>query len=125
MFRANATNTATTTTRLIKAMDRQHPVTLTYTEENGDIVVRTVEIYDFAVSEAGNVLVKLVKRGSGEHRTYRLDRITAYTVHRTRYLMPREDTVPTRATLNHPGDPNTLLTADAAPVDVLADLLSD
>ncbi|MFD4397233.1 WYL domain-containing protein [Kitasatospora sp. NPDC058478] len=126
-----ATDTATTTTRLIKAMDRQHPVTVSYVKEDNTTTVRTIEIYDFTVSKAGNVLVKAMDRTTGERRDLRIDRITGYTVHRTRYLIEREDTTPTAPTLRFPGDPMTLVTnpdipaADLAdPVTLLADLLS-
>ena len=94
----NETST-TTLVRLIKALDAKHPVTITYLKEEKDEngrktgrlveTVRTVEIYDFYVSAAGDILAKAMDRESGEHRDFRLDRLISYTVHRTAYLIER------------------------------------
>jgi predicted DNA-binding transcriptional regulator YafY len=94
----NETST-TTLTRLIKAADRQHPVTLAYLKEEKDDngrktgalveTVRTVEIYDFTVSAAGDIVIKAMDRSTGEARSFRLDRIRTYSIHRTRYLVER------------------------------------
>ncbi|MFJ2780259.1 WYL domain-containing protein [Kitasatospora sp. NPDC087315] len=129
MIHADTTNTAATTTRLIRAMDRQHPVTITYTKENGEQSVRTIEIYDLVISRAGDVLVKAMDRSTGESRSFRIDRITGYTVHRTAYLVERTETdTPAAPTLRHPGNPAALLCPTVAkfadPVTVLAGLLS-
>lgn len=85
---ANETETQTTL-RLMNAMDRHHPVTITYTKANGEQSVRTIEIYNIEVSNAGYVLLKVMDRQSGEKRTFRLDRIRAYSIHRTAYLLAR------------------------------------
>lgn len=94
----NETSTQTLT-RLIKAADRQHPVSITALKEEKDDngkktgrlvqTTRTIEIYDFYVSDAGNVLIKAMDRQSGERREFRLDRLISYSIHRTRYLVPR------------------------------------
>ncbi|MER7707209.1 WYL domain-containing protein [Kitasatospora sp. NPDC097605] len=141
MFTATTANTATTSTRLIKAMDRQHPVTISYVKEDGERTVRTIEIFDFTISKDGHVLILAMQRSNGERRSFRLDRITAYTIHRTRYLIERDETkLPSAPTLNHPGGPAVLLDCPtpaalgdhaamtdllANPVAVLADLLAD
>lgn len=95
---ANETTTQTLT-RLIKAADRQHPVTLAYLKEEKDDngkrtgrlveTVRTVEIYDFTVTAAGDIVIKAMDRSTGESRSFRLDRIRTYSIHRTRYLVAR------------------------------------
>lgn len=95
---ANETTTQTLT-RLIKAADRQHPVTITALKEEkndngkktGRLIqtTRTIEIYDFYVSAAGDILIKAMDRQSGERREFRLDRLLSYSIHRTRYLVPR------------------------------------
>ncbi|MGW1532318.1 WYL domain-containing protein [Streptomyces aureus] len=95
---ANETST-TTLTRLIKAADRQHPVTIAYLKEEKDEngrktgalveTVRTIEIYDFTVSAAGDIVIKAMDRSTGESRSFRLDRIRTYSIHRTRYLVAR------------------------------------
>ena len=106
---ANETST-TTLTRLIKALDKRQPVTITYLKEEKDQAgkktgalvetVRTVEIYDFYVSAAGDILAKAMDRETGEMRSFRTDRISSYTVHRTAYTVarPAADEPKTRTT---------------------------
>ncbi|MFJ8049826.1 WYL domain-containing protein [Streptomyces luteogriseus] len=121
-YTANETST-TTLTRLITAHDRQHPVTITYLKEEKDDAgkktgrlietVRTVEVYDFYVSAAGDILAKAMDRESGEHRDFRLDRLISYTVHRTAYVIER----PVAEPKSHP--PRGLATVTVLyPVDV-------
>ncbi|WP_333743819.1 WYL domain-containing protein [Streptomyces ardesiacus] len=85
---ANETST-TTLTRLIKALDAKHPVTITYVKADGTTTVRTIELYDVVVSAAGDILLKAMDRDTGESRSFRLDRIEAYTVHRSAYTVTR------------------------------------
>jgi len=80
---------AQTLTRLLAAADRQHPVTITYTKADGTQTIRTIEIYDTRTTKAGDIILKVMDRESGESRTFRLDRIQAYTVHRTAYTVAR------------------------------------
>ncbi|WP_037616412.1 WYL domain-containing protein [Streptomyces aureus] len=99
MRRTARETTTATLTRLIKALDRQHPVTISYLKEEknadgrktGRLVetTRTVEIYDFYVSAAGDILAKAMDRQTGERRDFRIDRLISYSIHRTAYLVPR------------------------------------
>jgi predicted DNA-binding transcriptional regulator YafY len=94
----NETSTQTLT-RLIKAADRQHPVTITALKEEKDDngkktgrlvqTLRTIEIYDFYVSLAGDILIVAMDRETGERREFRIDRLISYTVHRTAYVIAR------------------------------------
>lgn len=79
-----------TLTRLIGALDKQHPVTITYTKADSSVTVRTIEIYDIKVSAAGDILIVAMDRETAERRDFRLDRIQAYTIHRTSYTVARE-----------------------------------
>lgn len=79
------TNLQTLRSILERAIAKQHPVTISYTTASGRDVVRTVEPYGISVSAAGDVLVKTMDRESGEYRSFRLDRLSAYTVHRTSF----------------------------------------
>jgi predicted DNA-binding transcriptional regulator YafY len=90
----------TTLTRLITALDKSQPVTITYTKADDTETLRTIEIQDFVISQAGDILVKALDRETGEMRTWRLDRIQAYTVHRTAYVIetPAADDKPARTT---------------------------
>lgn len=98
---ANETSTQTLT-RLIKALDAKHPVTITYVKADGSTTVRTVEIFDVIVSNAGDILIKAMDRETGEARSFRVDsdRLISYTVHRTSYVIerPAADDKPTRTT---------------------------
>jgi predicted DNA-binding transcriptional regulator YafY len=84
----NETST-TTLTRLIKALDAKHPVTITYIKADDTETIRTIEIYDIVVSAAGDILLKAMDRETGETRSFRLDRLVSYTVHRTAYVVAR------------------------------------
>src|SRR3546814_607977 len=96
---ANETST-TTLTRLIKALDAKHPVTITYVKADGTETVRTVELYDITVSTAGDIILKAMDRDSQEARSFRLDRLVSYTTHRTAYVIarPTADDKPARTT---------------------------
>ena len=89
MRHTNRETNTQTLTRLIKALDAKHPVTITYTKADGSETIRTVELYDITVSSAGDILLKAMDRETGESRTFRLDRLTAYTVHRSAYTVAR------------------------------------
>lgn len=124
---ANETST-TTLTRLIKALDAKRPVTITYTKADDTETIRTIELYDVVVSAAGDILLKAMDRETGESRTFRLDRLVAYTVHRSAYTVarPAADDKPARparglatVTVLYPVDlPIT------ARIDLLADALA-
>lgn len=85
-----------TTADMYRAMDRKHPVTLTYTKADGSETIRTVEIYAVQTTSKGHVIVKAMDRQSGEARTFRIDRIVAHSTHRTAYVIARpvDETAP-------------------------------
>lgn len=133
---ANETTTQTLT-RLIKVLDKQHPVTITYLKEEKDEngrktgrlveTVRTIEIFDVVISQAGDILIKAMDRETGEARSFRLDRIQAYTIHRTAYVVerPAADDNPARTT--GLATVTVLYPVDlpiAARIDILADALA-
>lgn len=88
-----------TLTRLIKALDRQHPVTITALKEEKDDAgkrtgrliktTRTIEIYNIIVTDAGHIVLRAMDRQTGERRSFRLDRLISYSIHRTAYRVPR------------------------------------
>ncbi len=134
----NETST-TTLTRLVNALDKQHPVTMTYLKEEKDDAgkktgrlvetVRTIEIYDIVTTKAGDVLIKAIDRETGESRSWRLDRIVSYTTHRTAYLIERAAPKTTATPRPVPGlatvaAPNAALLAPAARVQILANALA-
>jgi predicted DNA-binding transcriptional regulator YafY len=96
---ANETSNQTLT-RLITALDKQHPVTITYTKADGTQTIRTIEIADILVTAAGDIVLRAADRDTQEMRSFRVDRIEAYTVHRTAYTveLPAADDKPARTT---------------------------
>lgn len=74
---------------IVSAAKRRHPVTISYTRADGTTSVRTIEVYAADRSKAGNRYFKAMDRETGESRSWRLDRISAYTVHRTAFLIER------------------------------------
>lgn len=135
MFHTSRETTEATLTRLITAMDRQQPVTITYLKEEKDNAgkrtgalvetLRTIEVYDFVVTQAGAITIKAMDRETGEARTFRLDRIRAYTVHRSAtYVVEREiavDAEPAKApTLREPLLDAVADLDETNPVDTLA-----
>ncbi|HEY9353668.1 MAG TPA: WYL domain-containing protein [Nocardioides sp.] len=85
---ANETTTQTLT-RLIKALDANHPVTITYIKADGTETIRTIEIADVIVTTAGDIVLRAADRDTQEMRSFRIDRIQAYTIHRTAYTVTR------------------------------------
>lgn len=94
---ANETSTQTLT-RLITALDKQQPVTITYTKADGTETIRTIEIADIIVTAAGDIVLRAADRDTQEMRSFRLDRIQTYTIHRTSYTvdLPADDEPKTR-----------------------------
>jgi len=132
VINATATTQERTLTRLIKAMDRQHPVTITYLKEAKDDAghrtggfvqtVRTVEVFDIRVSQAGDILLVGMDRETREQRSFRLDRIVSYTVHTgTGYVVEREPVDTTTPVKTRPGS----LASAVAGVQVLLAELED
>jgi predicted DNA-binding transcriptional regulator YafY len=100
MRHTNRETTTHTLTRLIKALDAKHPVTITYVKADGTETIRTIEIHDVIVTAAGDIVLRAMDRDTAEMRSFRTDRIQTYTVHRTAYVMarPAADELKTRTT---------------------------
>jgi predicted DNA-binding transcriptional regulator YafY len=81
----------TTIADMYRALDARRPVTLTYTKKDGSQTVRTVEIYDIRTTKTGAVMLRAMDRQSGEARTFLVAGIQAYTLHRGRYLIARDE----------------------------------
>lgn len=85
--------------RIARAARREQPVTVTYTKADGTETVRTIEPTGLKLTQAGDTLVIAMDRLSGEKRSFRLDRVSAYTVHRTRRTVRTEAPAPAKADL--------------------------
>lgn len=65
---------------VVRAMREQRPLTIKYTRANGSHTVRTVEPLALTRNKNGDRYVRTIDWKTGEKRTFRLDRITAYGV---------------------------------------------
>ncbi|MFD8839761.1 WYL domain-containing protein [Streptomyces griseofuscus] len=81
--------TTKTIADLYRAIDRQHAVTLTYTDDNGDETVRTVEGHELRTTTDGDVILVAMCRLRRDERNFRISKVTAYTVHRMAYVLER------------------------------------
>lgn len=82
---------------LYRALDRKQVVTITFDKEEKDDAgkktgrlvedVRSVEPYDIQTTLAGEIVIKAMDRQTGESRTIRLDRVHAYTLHRSPFVI--------------------------------------
>jgi predicted DNA-binding transcriptional regulator YafY len=123
-MRITAKQTTTRTlTDLYRALDRSQPVTITYLKEEtrevfavnskgtavrrtirtGRLIetIRTIETIEITTTKAGAIIIRAMDRQSGEARTFRADRIKAYTRHTgATYQVERttDDTTSTAAT---------------------------
>lgn len=76
-------------TAMKNAIHRAQPVTITYVRADGKETVRTIEPYEIVETKAGNTIVKAMDRKTGECRSWRIDRVLFYTVHRTSFTVER------------------------------------
>ena len=78
---------------LLRAADREHPVTIQYVAADGVATIRTVEPVEVVASASGELLLVAWCRLRGEKRTFRVSRLVAYTVHsRTGlFVVPQTD----------------------------------
>jgi predicted DNA-binding transcriptional regulator YafY len=103
-----------TLTALLRAADRRHPVTITYTKADGTTTVRTIEIAECRTTKQGAIILRAADRQSGELRTWRLDRIQAYTIHRTAYTVTLPDAEHPAPALPAPTTPAALVAYEIA-----------
>lgn len=77
-----------TVVKLSKAIRHQRPVTIGYTKQyDGESTVRTVEPSYLRLTKDGNVTMGGRDRRSGEYRSFRVDKIVDYTVHRSAFTV--------------------------------------
>lgn len=105
-----------TVSRLHTAVRKARPVTVTYVTAEGEETVRTIEPRSVQATKGGDVIVKALDRKSGLHRSFRADRIRAYTTHRTSFLVGE----PVRVLDTETGKARTISAADYAALTVQA-----
>jgi predicted DNA-binding transcriptional regulator YafY len=125
MRHTNRETTTQTLTRLIKALDAKHPVTITYIKADGSETIRTIEIHDVIVTAAGDIVLRAMDRDTEEMRSFRTDRIVAYTVHRTAYVIARPAADEPKARPAHGLATVTVLYPVDLPIAARVELLAD
>ncbi|MFF8840564.1 WYL domain-containing protein [Streptomyces sp. NPDC015130] len=76
---------------LCKAIARRHVVTITYIDRTGTESVRTIEPYDIRTTKKGAIQVRAMCRLREVARSFDLDRIASYTLHRIPAILEREE----------------------------------
>lgn len=77
-----------------RAADQRRAVTITYLKPDGTETVRTLEIQDIRTTSTGRIVIRALDRETGDGRTFRLDRIGAYTVSRSGYTLDHTEATP-------------------------------
>lgn len=84
-----------TTTRtladLYRAIDRAHAVTITYRDDKGEETIRTIEPHDIRTTKAGRIQVRAMCRLRGDARSFYVDAIVSYTLHRMGFVLDRPE----------------------------------
>lgn len=75
-----------TLTHLLGAMAAGRAVTIRYIRKDGEVSRRRVEIHSFRVTNAGNITFYAWDHRDQEMTTFRVDRVTHYTLHRVAKL---------------------------------------
>ncbi|MFJ8657420.1 WYL domain-containing protein [Streptomyces rochei] len=76
---------------LYRAIDRQHAVTITYRDADGTETIRTVEPWDIRTTKAGRIQLRAGCRLRGDARSFYVDQIASYTVHRIAFVLDRPE----------------------------------
>lgn len=84
-----------TTTRtladLYRAIDRQTCVTITFIDTDGTETIRTVEPWDLRTTKNGRIQLRAGCRLRGDARSFAVDQIVSYTLHRIGFVLDRPE----------------------------------
>jgi predicted DNA-binding transcriptional regulator YafY len=80
-----------TLTDLYRALDRQTCVTLTFVDADGTETIRTVEPWDIRTTKSGRIQLHAGCRLRGDARSFYVDQIRAYTLHRIGFVLERTE----------------------------------
>jgi predicted DNA-binding transcriptional regulator YafY len=76
------TDTSKLLADLVSAAEAGRAVKIRYIREDGQVSRRSIEITAIRVTLAGDFLIEAMDRRDGDKTSFRLDRITNYTLHR-------------------------------------------
>ena len=83
--------TTRTLADLYRAIDRAHAVTITYRDDKGEETIRTIEPHDIRTTKAGRIQVRAMCRLRGDARSFYVDAIVSYTLHRMGFVLDRPE----------------------------------
>lgn len=88
--------TKTQTTRrtladLYRSIDRQTAVTITYRDADGTESIRTIEPWDLRTTKSGRIQLRAGCRLRGDARSFYVDSIISYTLHRIGFVLERPE----------------------------------
>lgn len=91
-MRLTAKQTTTKTLAdLYRSVDRQQVVTLTYRDADGTETIRTVEPWDIRTTKAGRIQLRAGCRLRGDARSFYVDQIVSYTLHRIGFVLEQPE----------------------------------
>ncbi|MFM9780373.1 WYL domain-containing protein [Streptomyces scabiei] len=100
---------------LYRAIDRQHAMTITYTDRDGTTTIRTIEPFAFSTTKAGGIRVHAMCRlAAAENpddaeRAFTVSRISAYTAHRIAFVLTRPEPTTYEREADAPADNETAI----------------
>ncbi|MCX4885841.1 WYL domain-containing protein [Streptomyces sp. NBC_00847] len=80
---------------LYRAIDRQQAVTLTFVDTDGTETIRTVEPWELRTTKNGRIQLRAGCRLRGDARSFAVDQIKAYTLHRIGFVLERTEATST------------------------------
>ena len=76
---------------LYRSIDRAQVVTLTYVDADGTETIRTVEPWDIRTTKNGRIQLRAGCRLRGDARSFYVDAIRSYTLHRIGFVLDRPE----------------------------------
>lgn len=83
--------TTKTLADLYRAIDRKVCITITFVDADGTETIRTVEPYDIRTTKSGRIQLRAGCRLRRDARSFYVDQIRAYTLHRIGFVLERTE----------------------------------
>ncbi|WP_158102453.1 WYL domain-containing protein [Streptomyces africanus] len=76
---------------LYRSIDKATCVTITYRDADGTETIRTVEPWELRTTKSGRIQLRAGCRLRGDARSFYVDQIVSYTVHRIGFVLERPE----------------------------------
>lgn len=76
---------------LYRAIDRAQAVTITFKDADGTETIRTVEPWELRTTKNGRIQLRAGCRLRGDARSFAVDQIVSYTLHRIGFVLERPE----------------------------------